>query len=128
MSIITDQNSGSLQITSTFPVIITNHFENNINIWPLTFIFLFKDLLSPTISLKNLSTSMKKFYKELNSKYGTNLYCNQETIFESLKDLEKSKYLKFESGGFYLTDTGVEIAHNNAHQFLNHFKNAQKLN
>ncbi|OLS16482.1 MAG: hypothetical protein HeimC3_54250 [Candidatus Heimdallarchaeota archaeon LC_3] len=128
MSIITDHNSDSLQINLTFLGLDINHFENDDNIWPLTFIFLFKDLLSSTISLKNLSTSIKRFYNELNSNYGTNLYCNEEIVFESLKDLEKQNYLKFESESFYLTDSGIDIAHKTAHQFLNHFKSALKLN
>lgn len=128
MSIITDLNSDTLQINSNFLGLNINHFENDDNIWPLTFIFLFKDILSPTLSLKSLSTSMKKFYKELNSNYGTNLYCNEETVLESLKDLEKHNYLKLELGGLYLTNSGIEMAHKTAHQFLNHFKNAQHFN
>ncbi|MHA1984327.1 MAG: hypothetical protein ACW967_08220 [Candidatus Hodarchaeales archaeon] len=128
MSAITEQNSETLHFQQSPPPLNLSYYENNEVFWPLTFLFLFKEILKPTISLNYLSKAINKYYSELNKKYNTNLSCSRKSILESLEKLNKLNYLTFESGSFLLTKSGYKIGQQSAQLFINQFKIAKNLN
>jgi hypothetical protein len=128
MAMIIQQNTDSYAIHQGLQSLDLSYYENNKEVWPLTFLFLFNEMMDTTVTLNSLSNAMNQFYEELNNKFGMKLSCSNKTILNSLKKLNKQNHLKFESGSFLLTKSGYELGHKTAHMFLNHYKVSRALN
>lgn len=128
MAMIIQQNSDSYPIHQGLQALDLSYYENNNEVWPLTFLFLFSEMMDPTITLNSLSDAMNQFYNDLNSKFGTKLSCTKNSILDSLKKLNTKNYLKFESESFLLTKAGYDLGHKTAHTFLNHYKVSKGFN